>query len=69
MTLVDQVRADPDIAPVSPKMHALLRVAGLYREEGRMSARRMAELIGSAGCGVVSGQPAAQSAQPTAQSA
>lgn len=35
MSLVDQVRADPDNAPVSAKLRALLRIAGTVREDGR----------------------------------
>jgi uncharacterized peroxidase-related enzyme len=35
MTLVDQVRADLDTAPVSAKLRALLRVAGAVQVSGR----------------------------------
>jgi uncharacterized peroxidase-related enzyme len=35
MSLVDQVRADPDTAPVSPKMHALLRIAAAVQRGGK----------------------------------
>lgn len=35
MTLVDQVRADLDSAPVSPKLRALLRIAGAVQSGGR----------------------------------
>lgn len=35
MTLVDQVRADPDTAPVSPKLRALLAVAAAVQQSGR----------------------------------
>jgi uncharacterized peroxidase-related enzyme len=35
MALVDQVRADLDTAPVSPKLRALLRIAGAVRDDGR----------------------------------
>lgn len=35
MSLVDQVRADLDSAPVSAKLRALLRIAGAVREDGR----------------------------------
>src|SRR5579872_166533 len=35
MTLVDQVRADPQTAPVTPKMAALLRIAGAVQEGGK----------------------------------
>jgi uncharacterized peroxidase-related enzyme len=34
-TLVDQVRANLDTAPVSAKLRALLRIAGAVREDGR----------------------------------
>jgi uncharacterized peroxidase-related enzyme len=35
MKLVDQVRADLDSAPVSPKLRALLRIAGAVQVSGR----------------------------------
>jgi uncharacterized peroxidase-related enzyme len=35
MTLVDQVRADPDAAPVTPKLAALLRIAGAVQQSGK----------------------------------
>jgi uncharacterized peroxidase-related enzyme len=35
MALVDQVRADLDSAPVSPKIRALLRIAGAVQVSGR----------------------------------
>jgi uncharacterized peroxidase-related enzyme len=35
MPLVEQVRADPDSAPVSPKLHTLLRIAGAVQQDGR----------------------------------
>lgn len=35
MELVDQVRTDPDAAPVSAKMHALLRIAGAVQRGGK----------------------------------
>jgi uncharacterized peroxidase-related enzyme len=35
MTLVEQVRADLDTAPVSAKLRALLRIAGAVRDDGR----------------------------------
>lgn len=34
-TLVDQVRADPDAAPVTPKLRALLRIAAAVQRGGR----------------------------------
>lgn len=33
--LVEQVRADPDAAPISAKLRALLRIAAAVREDGR----------------------------------
>jgi uncharacterized peroxidase-related enzyme len=35
MALVDQVRADPSSAPVSPKLGALLRIAGAVQRSGK----------------------------------
>jgi uncharacterized peroxidase-related enzyme len=35
MPLVDQVRSDSDGAPVSPKIHALLRIAGAVQRGGK----------------------------------
>jgi uncharacterized peroxidase-related enzyme len=35
MALVDQVRADLETAPLSPKMHALLRIAGAVQRGGK----------------------------------
>ena len=35
MDLVDQVRADPDTAPVTPKLTALLRIAGAVQQSGK----------------------------------
>ena len=35
MTLIDQVRADPETAPVTPKLAALLRIAGAAAESGQ----------------------------------
>jgi uncharacterized peroxidase-related enzyme len=35
MTLVDKVRADLESAPVSPKLRALLRIAGAVQRSGR----------------------------------
>jgi uncharacterized peroxidase-related enzyme len=35
MTLVDQVCADPDTAPVTPKLAALLRIAGAVQQSGK----------------------------------
>lgn len=45
MTLVDQVRADLDSAPVSEKLRALLRIAGAVQESGR---KVTPELVGAA---------------------
>jgi uncharacterized peroxidase-related enzyme len=35
MALVDQVRADPQDAPVTPKLAALLRIAGAVQQSGK----------------------------------
>jgi uncharacterized peroxidase-related enzyme len=35
MTLIDQVRADPQTAPVTPKLAALLRIAAAVQESGK----------------------------------
>ena len=35
MTLVDQVRKDPDAAEISPRLRALLRIAGAVQRGGR----------------------------------
>ena len=35
MPLVDQVRADPETAPVTPKLTALLRIAGAVQQGGK----------------------------------
>jgi uncharacterized peroxidase-related enzyme len=45
MSLVDQVRADVDAAPVSAKLRALLRIAGAVRDDGR---KVTADLIAAA---------------------
>ena len=45
MALVDQVRADLDTAPISAKLKALLRIAGVVREDGRKVS---AELVAAA---------------------
>ncbi|WP_405114427.1 carboxymuconolactone decarboxylase family protein [Micromonospora sp. NBC_01405] len=45
MTLVDQVRADLDNAPVSARLRALLRIAGAVQHSGRSVT---AELVGAA---------------------
>jgi uncharacterized peroxidase-related enzyme len=45
MTLVDQVRADLDSAPISEKLRALLRIAGTVRDDGR---KVTAEMIAAA---------------------
>jgi uncharacterized peroxidase-related enzyme len=41
MTLVEQVRADLDTAPVSEKLRALLRIAGAVQESGRKVTAEM----------------------------
>jgi uncharacterized peroxidase-related enzyme len=43
MTLVDQVRADPDSAPISAKLRALLRIAAAVRDGGRTVTTEMVE--------------------------
>jgi uncharacterized peroxidase-related enzyme len=45
MSLVDKVRTDLDSAPVSPKLKALLRVAGAVQQSGRAVTP---ELVGAA---------------------
>jgi uncharacterized peroxidase-related enzyme len=45
MHLVDQVRANADRAPISPKLRALLRIAEAVREDGR---KVTSELVGAA---------------------
>nr|WTA70859.1 carboxymuconolactone decarboxylase family protein [Micromonospora sp. NBC_00855] len=35
MTLVDQVRADPETAPISAKLRVLLRIAAAVQQDGR----------------------------------
>jgi len=47
MSLVDQVRADLDSAPIAPKLRALLRIAGAVRQGGRAVT---AVLIAAAFC-------------------
>jgi uncharacterized peroxidase-related enzyme len=41
MDLVTQVRRDPDTADVSPKMRALLRIAGAVQQSGRQVTSQM----------------------------
>lgn len=43
MSLVGQVRADLDSAPVSDKLRALLRIAGAVQEDGRKVTSAMVE--------------------------
>ncbi len=43
MTLVRQVRADLDTAPVSEKLRALLRIAGAVQESGRKVTAELVE--------------------------
>jgi uncharacterized peroxidase-related enzyme len=43
LKLVDEVRADPDTAPVTPKMRALLRIAGAVQQTGRAVTTEMVE--------------------------
>lgn len=43
MSLVEQVRADLDSAPVSQKLRALLRIAGAVQQSGRAVTRELVE--------------------------
>jgi alkylhydroperoxidase family enzyme len=43
MTIVDQVRADLDSAPVSAKLRALLRIAGAVQTSGRAVTTELVE--------------------------
>ncbi|TDC40458.1 carboxymuconolactone decarboxylase family protein [Micromonospora sp. 15K316] len=43
MTLVQQVRADPESAPISSKLRALLRVAGAVQQSGRAVTAELVE--------------------------
>lgn len=43
MTLVDQVRADLDSAPISAKLRALLRIAAAVQEDGRKVTTELVE--------------------------
>ncbi|MBB4916982.1 carboxymuconolactone decarboxylase family protein [Streptosporangium saharense] len=43
MTLVEQVRADLDTAPVSDKLRALLRIAGVVRGDARQVSQDLVE--------------------------
>jgi uncharacterized peroxidase-related enzyme len=49
MTLVDQVRADLDGAPVSSKLRALLRIAGAVQADGRHVTTDLVEAARAAG--------------------
>lgn len=49
MTLVDQVRADLESAPVSDKLRALLRIAGAVQQDGRKVTTDMVETARAAG--------------------
>lgn len=49
MSLVDRVRADPDTAPISPKLRALLRIAAAVRVSGREVTTAMVEAAREAG--------------------
>ena len=48
-TLVDQVRADPDTAPVSPKLRALLHIAGAVQRSGSAVTPELVSAARSAG--------------------
>ncbi|HEV7654850.1 MAG TPA: carboxymuconolactone decarboxylase family protein [Mycobacteriales bacterium] len=43
MPLVEQVRADPDAAPITPKLRALLRIAGAVQRGGRDGTPKLIE--------------------------
>lgn len=49
MSTVDQVRADPAFAPISPKLRTLLRIAAAVREDGRRVSTGMVEDARAAG--------------------
>jgi len=49
MTLVEQVRADLDSAPVSDKLRALLRIAGAVQQDGRKVTTAMVDTARAAG--------------------
>lgn len=49
MDLVDQVRADSDSAPVSPKLRSLLRIAGAVQISGRNVTPELIETARDAG--------------------
>jgi len=49
MALVDQVRLDPDRAPISPKLRALLHIAGAVQRSGREVTEAMVKEARAAG--------------------
>jgi uncharacterized peroxidase-related enzyme len=49
MPLVDQVRADPETAPVTPKLAALLRIAAAVQRSGKAVRAEDVELAREAG--------------------
>ncbi|WBB66818.1 peroxidase-related enzyme [Micromonospora sp. WMMD812] len=49
MPLVDQVRADPDRAPISGKLRALLRIAAAVQQDGRKVTADLVEAARDAG--------------------
>jgi uncharacterized peroxidase-related enzyme len=49
MSLVDHVRLDLDTAPVSPKLRALLRLAGVVRGDARKVSAELVEAARAAG--------------------
>jgi uncharacterized peroxidase-related enzyme len=49
MTLVQQVRADLETAPVSDKLRALLRIAGAVQQDGRKVTAAMIDTARAAG--------------------
>ena len=53
MDLVDQVRLDPDRAPISPKLRALLHIAGAVQSSGREVTEAMVNQARAAGASEV----------------
>jgi uncharacterized peroxidase-related enzyme len=49
MPLVDRVRADPDSAPISAKLRALLHIAAAVREDGRKVTADLVEVARAEG--------------------
>ena len=47
--MVDKVLADPDSAPISPKLKALLKIAGAAQENGHLVTKEMVEAARNSG--------------------